>query len=46
MVYDANEEGTIDSKKLKSLSANNAFIGKSLKGKMIGTYTAGKWFAV
>jgi dihydroorotase len=46
MVYDANEEGIIDSKNLKSLSANNAFIGKSLKGKMIGTYTAGKWFAV
>lgn len=46
MVYVTHEEITINAQNLKSLSSNNAFIGKSLKGKMIGTYTSGHWFEV
>lgn len=43
-LYQPDESFTYTTKDIKSRSANSAFIQQSLKGKIVGTFTASNWF--
>lgn len=42
--FDPNAEFILEEKSIKSISKNSPFIGKTLKGKVYGVYTKGKFY--
>ncbi|MEX1189232.1 MAG: dihydroorotase [Bacteroidia bacterium] len=44
-LIDRGTNQLIEKSMLHSLSVNNAFVGKSLQGKILGTYTNSQWFS-